>query len=104
MNNIQCQTKIKKCAILCQLIMKKPIGLIPCHGEESFVYSRCYNYTKKRIAKSSCIRFCSCPYCLHSSLLMQLLRQYPNLHVYAYGPLPCLDFIAAEACSNFVTR
>lgn len=33
----------------------------------------------------------------------RLYRRYPKLHVYAYGPLPCLDLIAADACSNFVT-
>lgn len=25
------------------------------------------------------------------------------MHVYAYGPLPCVDFVIAEACSQFVT-
>ncbi|KAJ0977010.1 hypothetical protein J5N97_012484 [Dioscorea zingiberensis] len=34
---------------------------------------------------------------------LRLYRRYPNLHVYAYGTLPCLDFIVAEACSDFVT-
>ncbi|KAF5942041.1 hypothetical protein HYC85_019683 [Camellia sinensis] len=33
----------------------------------------------------------------------QLYRQYPNLHVYAYGSLPCLDPIIADACSEFIT-
>nr|XP_027103117.1 sn1-specific diacylglycerol lipase beta-like [Coffea arabica] len=33
----------------------------------------------------------------------RLYRRYPKLHVYAYGPLPCLDLNAADACSNFVT-
>ncbi|CAH2040654.1 unnamed protein product, partial [Thlaspi arvense] len=32
-----------------------------------------------------------------------LLCRYPNLHVYAYGPLPCLDPVIADACSEFVT-
>ncbi|KAJ4757979.1 Sn1-specific diacylglycerol lipase [Rhynchospora pubera] len=32
-----------------------------------------------------------------------LYGQYPNLHVYSYGALPCLDPILAEACSHFVT-
>ena len=35
---------------------------------------------------------------------MQLYQRYPNLHVYAYGPLPCVDSTIAEACSHFVTR
>ncbi|PON37785.1 Fungal lipase-like domain containing protein, partial [Parasponia andersonii] len=34
---------------------------------------------------------------------MRLYHRYPNLHVYAYGPLPCVDSIIAEACSHFVT-
>ncbi|KAJ4843652.1 hypothetical protein Tsubulata_010148 [Turnera subulata] len=34
---------------------------------------------------------------------LRLYRQFPNLHVYAYGPLPCLDLVTAEACSDFVT-
>ncbi|XP_022150370.1 sn1-specific diacylglycerol lipase beta isoform X2 [Momordica charantia] len=34
---------------------------------------------------------------------LRLYRQFPNLHVYAYGPLPCVDSIIASACSEFVT-
>ncbi|XP_024027107.1 sn1-specific diacylglycerol lipase beta isoform X1 [Morus notabilis] len=34
---------------------------------------------------------------------IRLYRKYPNLHVYAFGPLPCVDSIVAEACSQFVT-
>ncbi|KAF2300115.1 hypothetical protein GH714_009165 [Hevea brasiliensis] len=34
---------------------------------------------------------------------LRLYGQYPNLHVYAYGPLPCVDSVIAEACSEFVT-
>ncbi|XP_073008012.1 uncharacterized protein [Typha latifolia] len=34
---------------------------------------------------------------------LRLYGRYPNLHVYAYGPLPCLDLVIAEACSDFVT-
>uniref|UniRef100_A0A0E0PAV2 Uncharacterized protein n=1 Tax=Oryza rufipogon TaxID=4529 RepID=A0A0E0PAV2_ORYRU len=34
---------------------------------------------------------------------MMLFGRYPNVHVYAYGPLPCVDFVIAEACSQFVT-
>lgn len=34
---------------------------------------------------------------------LRLYGQYPNLHVYAYGPLPCMDPIVADACSEFVT-
>ncbi|WOL02425.1 hypothetical protein Cni_G11144 [Canna indica] len=34
---------------------------------------------------------------------LMLYRRYPNLHVYAYGSLPCLDLVIAEACTNFVT-
>ncbi|KAH9325410.1 hypothetical protein KI387_005588, partial [Taxus chinensis] len=29
--------------------------------------------------------------------------QYPKLHVYAYGVLPCVDAVVADACSGFVT-
>jgi len=34
---------------------------------------------------------------------MMLFGKYPDVHVYAYGPLPCVDFVIAEACSQFVT-
>ncbi|XP_056161408.1 uncharacterized protein LOC115688586 isoform X2 [Syzygium oleosum] len=34
---------------------------------------------------------------------LRLYRRYPNLHVYAYGSLPCVDSVVAEACSDFVT-
>ncbi|XP_058093980.1 uncharacterized protein LOC131240008 isoform X4 [Magnolia sinica] len=34
---------------------------------------------------------------------LRLYRRYPNLHVYAYGTLPCVDFVIAEACSSFIT-
>ncbi|XP_038989675.1 uncharacterized protein LOC103717554 isoform X2 [Phoenix dactylifera] len=34
---------------------------------------------------------------------LRLYRRYPNLHVYAYGSLPCVDLALAEACSDFVT-
>ncbi|XP_042491712.1 uncharacterized protein LOC122071424 isoform X8 [Macadamia integrifolia] len=34
---------------------------------------------------------------------IRLYRRYPNLRVYAYGPLPCVDSVVAEACSEFVT-
>ncbi|URE42619.1 Lipase (class 3) [Musa troglodytarum] len=34
---------------------------------------------------------------------LRLYRRYPNLHVYAYGTLPCVDFVIAEACTDFVT-
>ncbi|XP_068491448.1 uncharacterized protein [Phaseolus vulgaris] len=34
---------------------------------------------------------------------VQLYNRYPNLHVYSYGPLPCLDLVVADACSEFVT-
>ncbi|PSS23989.1 Sn1-specific diacylglycerol lipase [Actinidia chinensis var. chinensis] len=34
---------------------------------------------------------------------LRLYCRYPNLHVYAYGPLPCMDPIVADACSEFVT-
>ncbi|GFY92859.1 lipase class 3 family protein [Actinidia rufa] len=34
---------------------------------------------------------------------LRLYCRYPNLHVYAYGPLPCMDPIIADACSEFVT-
>ncbi|KAL0812587.1 hypothetical protein Bca101_069030 [Brassica carinata] len=31
------------------------------------------------------------------------IASFPNLYVYAYGPLPCVDQDVAEACSEFVT-
>ncbi|KAG0496572.1 hypothetical protein HPP92_001263 [Vanilla planifolia] len=34
---------------------------------------------------------------------LRLKGRYPNLHVYAYGPLPCVDMVIAEACADFVT-
>lgn len=34
---------------------------------------------------------------------LRLHRRFPKLHVYAYGPLPCMDPIIADACSTFVT-
>ncbi|KAG6512239.1 hypothetical protein ZIOFF_030335 [Zingiber officinale] len=34
---------------------------------------------------------------------LRLFARYPNLHVYSYGPLPCVDSVVAEACSKFVT-
>lgn len=39
-----------------------------------------------------------------SALLgLRLYGRCPSLHVYAYGPLPCVDSIIASACSEFVT-
>ncbi|KAH7521425.1 hypothetical protein FEM48_Zijuj07G0031800 [Ziziphus jujuba var. spinosa] len=34
---------------------------------------------------------------------MRLYNRYPNLHVYAYGPLPCVNLVVANACSKFIT-
>jgi hypothetical protein len=34
----------------------------------------------------------------------QLYKRYPELHVYAYGVLPCVDAVTADACASFVTR
>ncbi|CAA6663976.1 unnamed protein product [Spirodela intermedia] len=34
---------------------------------------------------------------------IRLYRRYPNLRVYSYGTLPCVDRIVADACSEFVT-
>ncbi|KAL9264080.1 Diacylglycerol lipase-beta-like protein [Drosera capensis] len=34
---------------------------------------------------------------------LRLHAQYPKLHVYAFGPLPCLDSVVADACSSFIT-
>ncbi|KAJ3675425.1 hypothetical protein LUZ60_004467 [Juncus effusus] len=34
---------------------------------------------------------------------IRLYKRYPNLHVFAFGPLPCVDLVIAEACSHFVT-
>ncbi|XP_065867609.1 uncharacterized protein [Euphorbia lathyris] len=38
-----------------------------------------------------------------SLLGLRLHSLYPNLHVYAFGPLPCVDSVVAEACSEFIT-
>ncbi|KAK1319527.1 Disease resistance protein [Acorus calamus] len=43
------------------------------------------------------------PEALRCGRVSQLYRRYPNLHVYSYGTLPCVDPVVAEACSNFVT-
>lgn len=34
---------------------------------------------------------------------LRLYRKFPNLHVYTYGALPCVDLVVADACSEFVT-
>ncbi|KAE8702957.1 putative transcription factor [Hibiscus syriacus] len=34
---------------------------------------------------------------------IRLHGKFPNLHVYSYGPLPCVDSVVADACSNFIT-
>ncbi|KAD7117223.1 hypothetical protein E3N88_04491 [Mikania micrantha] len=34
---------------------------------------------------------------------IKLYERYPRLHVYSYGPLPCVDSVLANACSGFVT-
>lgn len=34
---------------------------------------------------------------------LRLYNEIPNLHVYTYGPFPCVDLIVADACSQFVT-
>lgn len=34
---------------------------------------------------------------------LRLRGRFPKLHVYAYGPLPCVDFEVANACSEFIT-
>ncbi|XP_031110635.1 sn1-specific diacylglycerol lipase beta isoform X1 [Ipomoea triloba] len=34
---------------------------------------------------------------------IRLHRQFPNLRVYAYGPLPCVDLEVADACKEFIT-
>ncbi|KAI3938796.1 hypothetical protein MKW98_011948 [Papaver atlanticum] len=40
-----------------------------------------------------------------SSLLgIRSYGRFPNLHVYSFGPLPCVDSIVADSCSDFVTR
>ncbi|KAJ6956297.1 hypothetical protein NC652_007398 [Populus alba x Populus x berolinensis] len=40
---------------------------------------------------------------LRHGRVCQLYKLYPTLHVYAYGPLPCVELVIAEACSEFVT-
>ncbi|KAI7730529.1 hypothetical protein M8C21_006242 [Ambrosia artemisiifolia] len=34
---------------------------------------------------------------------LKLYGRYPQIHVYSYGPLPCVDSVLANACSGFVT-
>ncbi|KAF0919729.1 hypothetical protein E2562_031072, partial [Oryza meyeriana var. granulata] len=34
---------------------------------------------------------------------IRLYGRFPKLHVYAYGAAPCVDYVVAEACSQFVT-
>ncbi|PUZ53463.1 hypothetical protein GQ55_5G054000 [Panicum hallii var. hallii] len=34
---------------------------------------------------------------------IKLYKRFPNLHVYAYGAAPCVDYVIADACSQFVT-
>ncbi|KAJ8767581.1 hypothetical protein K2173_017925 [Erythroxylum novogranatense] len=34
---------------------------------------------------------------------LRLYGRFPYLHVYSFGPLPCVDLIIAEACSGFIT-
>lgn len=34
---------------------------------------------------------------------IRLYGQFQDLHVYAYGPLPCVDSVIADACSGFIT-
>lgn len=41
---------------------------------------------------------------LSFAFYLQLYQQFPNLHVYSYGPLPCIDSVVSDACSDFVTR
>ncbi|XP_040374323.1 diacylglycerol lipase-beta isoform X4 [Rosa chinensis] len=36
-------------------------------------------------------------------LNLTLYHRYPSLHVYTYGPLPCVDSVVANACSEFIT-
>jgi hypothetical protein len=44
-------------------------------------------------------------YCKFKDYLLvgQLYRRYPQLHVYAYGVLPCVDAVTADACASFIT-
>ncbi|XBI67149.1 hypothetical protein VPH35_046558 [Triticum aestivum] len=34
---------------------------------------------------------------------IRLYKQFPKLHVFTYGAAPCVDFVIADACSQFVT-
>ncbi|PNT73388.1 hypothetical protein BRADI_2g57770v3 [Brachypodium distachyon] len=34
---------------------------------------------------------------------IRLYRRFPKLHVFAYGAAPCVDYVIADACSQFVT-
>uniref|UniRef100_A0A803NA71 Fungal lipase-like domain-containing protein n=1 Tax=Chenopodium quinoa TaxID=63459 RepID=A0A803NA71_CHEQI len=34
---------------------------------------------------------------------IRLYGRFRDLHVYAYGPLPCVDSVIADACSSFIT-
>ena len=54
-----------------------------------------------------CIQVASCIlyyFNVLSLVPLQLYKRYPDLHVYAFGVLPCLDFNTAEACESFITR
>ncbi|PKI52214.1 hypothetical protein CRG98_027389 [Punica granatum] len=39
-----------------------------------------------------------------SMLGIRLYHRYPNLHVYTYGSLPCVDLTVANSCTEFITR
>ncbi|THU53369.1 hypothetical protein C4D60_Mb10t13680 [Musa balbisiana] len=58
--------------------------------------SECHGYEVNIVGHS--FRWCDC-----NTLGLRLYRWFPNLHVYAYGTLPCVDFVIAEACTDFVT-
>ncbi|CAO2820531.1 unnamed protein product [Amaranthus hypochondriacus] len=34
---------------------------------------------------------------------IRLYSQFSDLHVFAYGPLPCVDSVIADSCSSFIT-
>ncbi|XP_031406330.1 uncharacterized protein LOC116214946 [Punica granatum] len=38
-----------------------------------------------------------------SMLGIRLYHRYPNLHVYTYGSLPCVDLTVANSCTEFIT-
>ena len=67
---------------------------------------KCWSFSRMQ---SLVIYIVSCNVYFHAIELFlyhktQLYRRFPKLHVYAYGAAPCVDYVIADACSQFVTR